>query len=172
MQNIILHWNLISVPFGPFHNALLTRNSNAKSICKITAIQELWRKFQHKSEKSYFTYYYTVIEITYLKSNQHHVPLNSSSFKSVCRWNMKIFIVVNKKMLSVQCTNCTVQQTEPYIIYLSQYYHMPKYRIINDAEKIRNDTVNPFVGFIFGPLYMKMFYALIINTYTNLWNTM
>ena len=115
-----------------------------------------------------YSMYYTVIEIAYLKSNQHHVPLNSSSFKSVCRWNMKIFIVVNKKMLSVQCTNCTVQQTEPYIIYLSQYYHMPKYRIINDAEKIRNDTVNPFVGFIFGPLYMQMFYVLIINTYTNL----
>ena len=71
-------------------------------------------------------------------------------------------------MLSVQCTNCTVQQTEPYIIYLSQYYHMPKYRIINDAEKIRNDTVNPFVGFIFGPMYMQMFYVLIINTYKNL----
>ena len=45
---------------------------------------------------------------------------------------------------------------------------MPKYRIINDAEKIRNDTVNPFVGFIFGLLYMEMFYVLIINTYTNL----
>ena len=40
---------------------------------------------------------------------------------------------------------------------------MPKYQIINGAEKIRNDTVNPFVGFIFGPLYMQVFYVQIID---------